>query len=74
MVMPSVPMASVPVPSAAPAGIPDSERAQVLEALQEVDFYASLCLMDDAQRMLQQLVDKYGDVDVIHDAKVKLGC
>ena len=74
MVMPSVPMASVPVPSAAPAGIPDSERAQVLEALQEVDFYASLCLMDDAQRMLQQLIDKYGDVDVIHDAKVKLGC
>ena len=71
--MPGMSTASVPMPSVAPAGIPDSERTQVLDALQEVDFYASLCLMDDAKRMLQQLVDKYGDVDVIHDARVKLG-
>ena len=78
--VPSASAANIPIPVQMPgaessvcAGIPDGERAKVMEALQEVDFYASLCLMDDARKMLQALIDKYGDVDAIHDSKVRLG-
>ena len=62
-----------PVAEPKPAGIPDSERQRVLEAIQEIDFYASLMLMDDARTLLQKLLDEFGDVDIIHEAKERLG-
>ena len=77
MVTPDVsdtPIAPVePVAPAVPAGIPDSERQRVSEAIQEIDFYASLMLEEDARNLLQKLIDEFGDVDIIHEAKVRLG-
>ena len=57
----------------APQGIPASERQRVLESIQEIDFYASLSLMDDAKRLLDDLISEFGDTDIIHDAKERLG-
>ena len=57
---------------AKPNGIPDSDRQKVMDAIQEIDFYASLMLMDDAEKMLAGLIEKYGDVDIIHEAKLRL--
>jgi hypothetical protein len=58
---------------AKPNGIPDSDRQKVMDAIQEIDFYASLMLMDDAEKMLAGLIEKYGDVDIIHEARLRLG-
>ena len=55
-----------------PAGIPDADRQKVMDAIQEIDFYMSLMLHDDAQKLLDDLIARYGDVDIIHDAKVRL--
>ena len=55
-----------------PEGIPDTERQKVMDAIQEIDFYASLMLNDDAQKMLDDLIATYGDVDIIHEAKIRL--
>ena len=55
------------------AGIPPQERKAVEEAIQEINFYASLMLLDDARNLLTTLIQKYGDVDIIHDAKLHIG-
>ena len=55
-----------------PAGIPDADRQKAMDAIQEIDFYMSLMLHDDAQKLLDDLIARYGDVDIIHDAKVRL--
>ncbi len=79
---PGIPLAQPAPPVAEPAptvplmevvGIPDSERHRVTEAIQEIDFYASLMLMNDAHNLLQKLIDEFGDVDIIHEAKLRLG-
>ncbi len=69
----SIKPVEVPLSAPKPAGIPEAERQKVTDAIQEIDFYASLMLMDDAERMLKGLIEKYGDVDIIHEAKVRLG-
>lgn len=56
-----------------PAAIPPSDYNTVQEAIQEIDFYASLALVDDAKKKLSELIEKYGDIDIIHDAKIRLG-
>ncbi len=52
--------------------ITDENRARISEQLQEIEFFASLMLLDDARRLLQGLIDRHGDVDMIHEMKVKL--
>ena len=59
-------------PAAVPAGIPDSQRQRVTEAIQEIEFYISLALTDDAKSMLDALIREFGDIDIIHDEKVRL--
>ena len=56
----------------APAGIPPQDRKTVEESIQEINFYASLMLVDDARNLLNALIQKYGDVDIIHDAKLRI--
>lgn len=60
-------------PAVSPAaGIPPQDRKAVEEAIQEINFYASLMLLDDARNLLTTLIQKYGDVDIIHDAKLRI--
>ncbi len=68
------PVNMVPVSTSLPVvnQIPESELQRVQETLQEVNFYASLSLLDDARNMLSGLIDEFGDIDIIHEAKVKL--
>lgn len=54
------------------ARIPESERQRVIEAIQEIEFYVSLALLDDAKNMLETLIQEFGDIDIIHDEKIKL--
>lgn len=78
--IPRQPSAQIPVaqPQApviqqqAPAGIPPQDRKTVEESIQEINFYASLMLVDDARNLLNALIQKYGDVDIIHDAKLRI--
>lgn len=56
----------------APASIPDAQRKRVEEALQEVEFYASLNLLDDARKLLNTLIGEFGDIDIIHETKLRL--
>ena len=65
------PQAPVGIPRA-PAGIPPQDRKTVEESIQEINFYASLMLVDDARNLLNALIQKYGDVDIIHDAKLRI--
>ncbi len=64
---------AAPRTPAQPAGIPFNAMQQVQAILQEVDFYASLGLMDDASKLILGLVQEYGDTGIIHDKKVSLG-
>ena len=78
--IPRQPSAQIPVAQAqipvvqqqAPAGIPPQDRKTVEESIQEINFYASLMLVDDARNLLNALIQKYGDVDIIHDAKLRI--
>lgn len=63
----------VPLSVPKPQGIPEDDRQKVMDAIQEIDFYASLMLTEDAEKMLNGLIEKYGDVDIIHEAKLRLG-
>ena len=54
-------------------GIPADAMARVEGALQEVDFYASINLRQDASRLLNSLIAEFGDVGIIHDKKVQYG-
>ena len=66
-------MDMMPVQEEQPAAyIPESERQRVIEAIQEIDFYVSLALLDDAKNMLNTLIQEFGDIDIIHDEKIKL--
>ena len=56
----------------AEASIPESERQRVIESIQEIEFYVSLALLDDAKNMLETLIQEFGDIDIIHDEKLKL--
>lgn len=69
-------MPAVPPPAAKRpvlTEIPAQDRQRVEDALQEVSFYASLNLLDDARKLLASLLDEFGDIDIIHDAKIRLG-
>ena len=78
--IPRQPSAQIPVAQTqapviqqqAPAGIPPQDRKTVEESIQEINFYASLMLVDDARNLLNALIQKYGDVDIIHDAKLRI--
>ena len=78
--IPRQPSAQIPVAQAqipviqqqAPAGIPPQDRKTVEESIQEINFYASLMLVDDARNLLNALIQKYGDVGIIHDAKLRI--
>ena len=71
--IPRQPSAQIPVvQQQAPAGIPPQDRKTVEESIQEINFYASLMLVDDARNLLNALIQKYGDVDIIHDAKLRI--
>ena len=70
-----IPVAQTQIPvvqQQAPAGIPPQDRKTVEESIQEINFYASLMLVDDARNLLNALIQKYGDVDIIHDAKLRI--
>ena len=70
-----IPVAQTQIPvvqQQAPAGIPPQDRKTVEESIQEINFYASLMLVDDARNLLNALIQKYGDVDIIHDAKLHI--
>ncbi len=70
-----IPVAQPQIPviqQQAPAGIPPQDRKTVEESIQEINFYASLMLVDDARNLLNALIQKYGDVDIIHDAKLRI--
>ena len=70
-----IPIAQPQIPvvqQQAPAGIPPQDRKTVEESIQEINFYASLMLVDDARNLLNALIQKYGDVDIIHDAKLRI--
>ena len=54
-------------------GIPEAEMPRVQGTLQEVDFYASINLRQDASRLLNSLIAEFGDVGIIHDKKVQYG-
>ncbi len=66
------PAAQQPAMPQIAAGIPPQDRQKVEEAIQEIDFYASLALLGDAKKLLSDLIQKYGDVDIIHDAKIRI--
>ncbi len=66
------PAAQQPTQPQIPVGIPPQDRQKVEEAIQEIDFYASLALIGDAKKLLSCLIEKYGDVDIIHDAKIRI--
>ena len=70
-----IPVAQTQIPvvqQQAPAGIPPQDRKTVEESIQEINFYASLMLVADARNLLNALIQKYGDVDIIHDAKLRI--
>ena len=70
-----IPVAQTQIPvvqQQAPASIPPQDRKTVEESIQEINFYASLMLVDDARNLLNALIQKYGDVDIIHDAKLRI--
>lgn len=66
------PAAQQPAMPQIASGIPPQDRQKVEEAIQEIDFYASLALLGDAKKLLSDLIQKYGDVDIIHDAKIRI--
>ena len=53
--------------------IPPEAMERVQGILQEIDFYASINLLEDAANMLNNLVLEFGDVGIIHDKKVQYG-
>ena len=71
-VMPTVPGYSPSAPLQKSVRIPDFERQRVIDAIQEVEFYASMMLLDDARNMLGSLIQEFGDIDIIHEARLKL--
>jgi len=52
--------------------IPESELPRVQEVLQEVEFYASLTLFEDARSLLDTLIAEFGDIGIIHTTRLKL--
>ncbi|MCL2325525.1 MAG: tetratricopeptide repeat protein [Proteobacteria bacterium] len=52
--------------------IPESELPRVQEVLQEVEFYASLTLFEDARSLLDTLIAEFGDIGIIRTTRLKL--
>lgn len=55
-----------------PVGISPEDRQNIEESIQEIEFYASVNLMPEARGLLNNLIQKYGDVDIIHDLKMRI--